>query len=65
MRILCYLGFHKWPRVHGPYREPVIEPMTAQCTRCHKPISSIWRHAFPADGSRCKGGSCAIHPHAA
>jgi hypothetical protein len=61
MAVLCRLGFHRWPRVHGSFRAPVVEPMTGRCVRCQKVIYSIWHHVFPQDGSRCKPGACAIH----
>jgi len=61
MAVLYRLGFHRWPRVHGSFREPVVEPMSARCMRCQTVIYSIWHHAYPQDGSRCKLGSCPVH----
>jgi hypothetical protein len=58
---LCRFGLHSWPRVHGDWREPVVEPAEADCTRCGRPIKSIWRTVYPKDGSRCRPGSCRIH----
>lgn len=58
--VFCWLGFHSWPRVHGSWREPVVEPAEALCRRCARPISSVWRTVYPLDGSRC-GRSCPIH----
>jgi len=59
--LLCRLGFHGWARVHGSWREVVAQPAAAKCRRCGRPIESIWRSAYPQDGSRCKPGSCAAH----
>jgi len=56
----CLLGLHAWPRIHGYWREPVVQPAEAHCTRCGKPLQSVWRTAYPEDGSRCDG-SCPIH----
>ncbi len=64
MSVLCRLGFHSWPRVHGSWREPVIEPAEATCRRCEKLIRGIWQTVYPQDGSRCGPGSCAIHGNA-
>jgi hypothetical protein len=57
---LCRVGFHSWPRTHGEWRQPVVEPTTANCRRCQKVIASIWRVVYPSDGSKC-GRSCQIH----
>lgn len=59
--ILCRLGFHAWPRLHGTWREPVVQPAEAACTRCQKPLESIWRTVYPQDGSACSGGICPLH----
>ena len=64
MRFLCWFGFHSWPRVHGDWRDVVMEPCEAQCRHCDKPIRSIWRSVYPKDGSSCRHGSCQIHVHA-
>jgi len=61
LSLLCHLGFHSWPRVHGSWREVVVEPAESHCRRCTKPIASIWRSAYPLDGTRCSPGSCQIH----
>lgn len=61
--ILCRLGFHAWPRTHGSWREPVVEPAEAECMRCKKHIASVWRKVYPEDGSSCIGASCQIHPN--
>lgn len=63
--ILCRLGFHRWPRMHSQWREVVVFPSTANCLRCNKPLASVWRRAYPEDGSRCKPGDCANHGGAA
>jgi len=60
MSVLYRFGLHSWPRVHGSWREPVVEPSSADCRRCKKPLTSIWRVAYPADGSRC-GRFCQLH----
>jgi hypothetical protein len=60
MSFLCHLGLHSWPRVHGNWREPVVEPSEADCRRCQHRLASIWRVVYPADGSRC-GRFCQIH----
>jgi hypothetical protein len=61
MMVVCRLGFHAWPRPHGTWREPVVEPAAANCRRCGKPIQSLWRTVYPSDGTRCLSGSCQIH----
>lgn len=60
MSILCRLGLHSWPRVHGSWREPVVEPSAANCRRCQHHLTSLWRVVYPADGSRC-GRFCQVH----
>ena len=60
MTIFCRLGLHSWPRQHGTWHEPVVEPTESNCRRCQEPIRSIWRVAYPADGSRC-GRFCQLH----
>jgi hypothetical protein len=60
---LRVLGFHRWPRVHGSWREIVVEPAEAMCLRCNKPLRSIWRQVYPDDGSRCKPRSCPVAVH--
>jgi hypothetical protein len=70
MLVVCRLGLHSWPRVHGDWREPVVAPADASCRRCNEPIKSIWRTVYPRDGSRCRPSSCDVHvpdqsqPHA-
>lgn len=59
--ILCQMGIHSWPRVHGDWREIVVEPAEAECRRCEKAIQSLWRAVYPKDGSRCLLGSCEVH----
>ena len=61
---LCRLGLHNWPRVHGDWREPVMEPTKASCTRCSKQLKSIWRTAYPKNGSKCRPGACETHVQA-
>jgi hypothetical protein len=61
MKILCRLGFHSWPRMHGQWREVVVSPASANCLRCQKQLSSVWRSAYPEDGSRCNPKDCSIH----
>ena len=58
--VFCRLGLHSWPRVHGTWHEPVVEPAESNCRRCQKPIESVWRVTYPADGSRC-GRFCQVH----
>ena len=58
---LCLLGFHSWPRLHGSWREVVVEPARSECTRCQTPLQSVWRRVYPADGRRCSAGSCSVH----
>ncbi len=60
MSPLCYLGMHSWPRLHGTWHEPAMEPADANCTHCGKAMHSVWRTAYPQDGSRCPG-SCKMH----
>jgi hypothetical protein len=62
--LLCHVGLHSWPRVHGFWREVVVAPAEAECRNCHKPLHSVWRSVYPEDGSKCPDGSCAVHPHA-
>jgi hypothetical protein len=47
--------------MHSQWREIVVNPADANCIRCQKPLHSVWRKAYPADGSRCKAGQCVIH----
>jgi hypothetical protein len=61
MLVVCRLGLHSWPRVHGDWREPVVAPAEASCLRCNEPIKSIWRTVYPRDGSRCRPSSCDVH----
>jgi hypothetical protein len=58
MFLLCRLGFHDWPRLHGNWRDPVVEPAESNCTRCAQPIRSIWRVVYPRDGGKCRPGTC-------
>jgi hypothetical protein len=60
LRALCLVGLHSWPRVHGPWRSPVVAPSSALCRRCRAPVRSLWRTQYPADGSRC-GRECRAH----
>lgn len=62
--VRCRLGLHAWPRLHGSWREPVVQPANSECPRCSKPLNSVWRTAYPADGSYCPPGSCALHTRA-
>lgn len=61
MSLLCRIGFHAWPRLHGNWHMPAAEPAASNCLRCGRAIASVWRTAYPRDGSRCKPGSCALH----
>ncbi|MPZ50296.1 MAG: hypothetical protein GEU75_13530 [Dehalococcoidia bacterium] len=57
---ICFLGFHSWPRLHGAWRDPVMQPAYAHCRHCHKPLHSVWRTVYPQDGSSCPA-SCRVH----
>ena len=60
MHFLCWFGLHSWPRVQGGWRNIVTQPCEAECRRCDKPLSSIWRSVYPKDGSSCRR-SCQVH----
>jgi len=60
LSFLCHLGVHSWPRVHSSWHEPAVSPSESNCRRCQKPIRSIWRVAYPEDGTRC-GRTCQVH----